>query len=342
MWKFLCIIAALLVATASAQTSCTQRWQCTPVSNDYNYVDCVNGFCKCLYDQGFTGSASVQSKCSCASPSSILWEQGKAYCLDLDRATLLQVKDDRASILEQQVRRVYDSLIYPTPLFIINGSLSLNDVFALISKGRIDPVGIFHDQKTLIEYYYVFAIANNVRVVSIDYAYLFAKGNEAFVRVNILFAVEVAPGVWFPVVNATQLGSYTFNDENLITSVDVAIPNIGILAVIPDRHARNIQFCNEQIAYCPQQYDPEGYYTSFEDCMEFIEHPTLVRHLTLDGSANVTYNEPAGNTDVCRWFHSSLSIYDNIHCTHAGKTGGGKCTDVNPPPYYLTYHNEKF
>ena len=49
-----------------------------------------------------------------------------------------------------------------------------------------------------------------------------------------------------------------------------------------------------------------------------------------------TYDQSFSNTTVCRIIHTILTIYDPIHhCSHAGKTGGGKCIDVPYDDYYL-------
>jgi len=39
------------------------KYLCSPYSDNYNFVNCVNGHCQCL--PGFSGNATVNNKCSC-------------------------------------------------------------------------------------------------------------------------------------------------------------------------------------------------------------------------------------------------------------------------------------
>jgi len=72
----LCLSMTVLVSSQSTPSTCTERWQCTSYSNDYNYVDCIQGHCQCV--EGFEGSATSQDKCSCS--GNVFYESGVARC----------------------------------------------------------------------------------------------------------------------------------------------------------------------------------------------------------------------------------------------------------------------
>jgi len=57
--------SATTMSTAVSPTPmpCTYRWQCQQFSRDYNFADCVNGFCECV--RSFAGSATVNDVCRC-------------------------------------------------------------------------------------------------------------------------------------------------------------------------------------------------------------------------------------------------------------------------------------
>jgi hypothetical protein len=59
--------------------TCTEQWQCASVSLDYNYVGCIGGLCKCK--DGFSGDATLLSKCSCLAPKTLSWVNNQATCV---------------------------------------------------------------------------------------------------------------------------------------------------------------------------------------------------------------------------------------------------------------------
>lgn len=70
------LFLALLSLTIAK--SCSVRDQCTEISNDYNFADCINAECQCL--PGFFGNATVQYRCQCDSPNVVYYINNTAYC----------------------------------------------------------------------------------------------------------------------------------------------------------------------------------------------------------------------------------------------------------------------
>ena len=318
----LVLLSALISSTAAL--SCAAQWQCSPVTTDYNYVSCTSGSCMCLTSHGFSGNATTQNPCACPPPGSVYWVGSQPYCIDVVGTTAALA---RTEILKSQVRVVYDSLIYPTPYFVLNGSVSLDGVFGPSAKGRVDPFGVFNTRQVLEEYYYVFAATPVNRVVQVTYIDLFGVGDEVFVRVDISFQSFIDGSI----TNATESGRYLFDDNNLIVSADLIAHNIGKLAdpSVDANPQGTIEFLCGQIVtspgLCNSGNDPLGYYTSVADCISFMNSITFG-----------TYDEAAANSVVCRVLHNTLVPYaPGIHCPHVGKTGGTACVDTPYSSYYL-------
>jgi len=332
---FVLLSFSFLPSTIAAPISCTAAYQCSTNSN-YNYVACQNGYCACLTSQGFVGDPSQPTGCNCPSPASVTWVNNVAYCIDIVGTTASQA---RANARISQVQLIYTNLIYPTPLSILNGSVSLNNLFAPFVRGRVDPFGIFLGA-TLADYYYVFSANKGTGVTAVYFKHISYNDSDSTVavRVDLLFSAILAPGVYYPITNLTESGIYRFAPNNTVVSVDAIVHNVGFFSnpsVVPagvkyvgDRSVFVNQLCTDILNYCPPQYDPVGYYHNVTDCLNFMTN----------GSARVaTYDEPNGNTDICRRYHATIArLFPDVHCVHAGKTGGDQCVD---PPYYASYYS---
>lgn len=329
MTMMLMTLAILLIAFLSPcdAVNCTAQYQCMGVSAQYDFVSCTAGSCICKTSQGISGNATAQWPCGCSAPGSVYWIGGQPYCIDIPAAAASISRND---ILKAQARKVYTNLITPTASKIISGEVSVDDVFAPVSVGRIDPVGVFDSRPVLLEYYYVFAATDASYVQSVDFVSLFASGNEAFVRVNILFVANT-PGV--QPFNVTQTARYRFDSNNKITSVDGIIHNMGRAvdppAVQSVRDYLIASMCTKLTVNpgpCNATTDPLGYYSSFQDCVDFM-------HSLEYGSYDQTFSD----TVTCRSVHTTLAVVDpHKHCPHTGKTGGGKCR-YWPYTEYYTY-----
>jgi len=242
---------------------------------------------------------------------------------------------NRLEKLKDQVREIYKYIVYPTPDMIFAGQVNLSKVFNLeVAKGRVDPLGTFETPSLLVEYFYGLVNPSSfIRVISTDVTDLVAEGDEVYVSANVLFApgpnATITGNQTISPYNLTESGRFLFDDSDRVISCDVIIHNIG---KISDRF---LQPTIDTIEYacaillispgrCNSTVDPDGYYTSFEDCVEFLSSINF-------GS----FNDAASNTTVCRFLHSLLTVYDPVmHCPHAGKTGGDKCIYFPPEDYY--------
>lgn len=321
------VVLASLFAVGSA-VSCSAKYECSAVSTDYNYVDCVDHTCECLTANGFIGSATAVDKCRCDSSRSVYWKDSAAYCISYPVCAASEVAEDRTSILMTKTAQVYKNLVYPTATEILAGTVSVADIFSPNTRGRIDPLGTFDSYSTLVEYFYVLASSPSSRITSIDVIDLFGSGDEVFIRANVLF--EFWDGVT-PSYNLTQSGRYLFDENNLIISTDLIIHNLGLATNPPiAAHASEIEsvcgLLTVSPATCPESMDPSGYYTNFTDCVNFLTNDVPF------GS----FDQSFSNSVVCRLIHTLLTVFDPVvHCPHAGKTGGGKCIDVPYKNYYL-------
>jgi len=245
-------------------------------------------------------------------------------------------------ILEAKVAQVYTNLIYPTSTEILAGLVTVTNLFAPNVIGRIDPVGTFNSFQLLTEYFYALAANPSNFISSVDFTDLFGVGNEVYVRVNVFFqAVDPNTTISF---NLTQSGRFLFNDDDLIESCDLVIHYLGKRSnpvfnrpVYTAQQTENIEEICYTLLVSPATcanpaLDPEGYYTSLEDCIDFMTN-------------NITYgtwDDAQANSFVCRQLHTLLTFFDPVtHCPHAGKTGGGKCVDWDYPEYYAESYRKK-
>jgi len=328
------IFLVIFIGQLVSGLNCAKQNDCHSVSDNPNYVDCVNNQCVCLTNLGFTGNATQSYPCTCAPGNDVISKNGNKYCLNVPLATQSQVNAILGDKLVAAVLEVYSSLVYPIPLFILNGSKSLN-FFAPNVRGRIDPFGIF-DAHTLVEYFFAAAVNPGIGVVSVNVIQtatnLTGTNPVVYIRVDLLFGVLLPGGSLFPVENLTQTGKFTFDPNNqTIIAADVILHNLGFAtdAGIKDRVAFVTAFCTQYFATCNLTTDPNGYYGTPENCFNTLFDPTKVRQTTWNGDTNVTYDQAAGNTQVCRQVHLNIAFNGNrfVHCPHAGSTGGGQCTD---------------
>jgi len=341
-------VALLLVAVAAvAALNCNQQSDCMSVSDNYNYVLCVSGTCRCRTDLGFSGSATSSSKCSCPTPSNVYWGAGNPFCKRCDapreivylhgmpfcvsgeECEQLQTQKDKNEIRKEKIRQLYEGLRPPTPILVMTGQIDVQDIFAANVRGRVTPVGSFESFEGVVEYFY--GLASTSIIPSVNFVTLVADGNKVSVRVDILFnGTETQP-----THNLTETGYFVFNDENKIVSFDLAILNLGAI-IDPPVQAQPLviqQLCavlttglgGHPATCAPGTY--VGSYSDFNDCVTFMNSIPF-------GS----WNRANSNTVTCRLLHSLLTPFrPAVHCPHSGKTGGGACIDF---PYESFYTND--
>jgi hypothetical protein len=232
-----------------------------------------------------------------------------------------------AEVRADRIRELYNDLVFPTPSLILAGQKSVDNIFDSSVRGRVTPVGHFHDEQAVNEYFFALASTPTSRVTQVTFQSLAASGTKVAVEVDIHF--ERTNAVAFTL---RQTGFFTFNDRDHVVSFDLSILNLGA-AVNPTSDAEreaNIQgVCavltlggGGHAATCP------GEYVDFADCLSFM-------HSIPYG----TWDRANSNTAVCRQLHTLLTPYrPDVHCPHAGKTGGGACIDFS----YASFFDEEF
>jgi len=251
------------------------------------------------------------------------------------------------TVQQCKVAQVYTNLLVATQ--ILAGTLSVADLFAPTVVGRVDPVGTFDSYKLLTEYFYALAANPQTYITEVTFIDLFGEGDEVYVRVNVLFEPTPNFAATGQPFNISQQGRYIFNSDNLIETVDVVIPYLGKHAnpqfntpVYTTQQTELIEeVCGALVVgipaygiapYCNETYDPSGYYSSVEECIDFMTN-------------NITYgtwDDAQANSFVCRQLHSLLTAYDPVtHCPHCGRTGGGKCVDWDYESYFAESYRKR-
>ena len=342
MFTILSFLLAILFSKTES-LACSQQWQCnSTVTTDFNYVDCVSGMCQCKTTSGFSGDATVSNKCRCVAPNKVEWANGAPYCIKpFDRdALIIELANDAYQL--SIVQAVYQSLIYPTPAIIMGALIAgqpvpLEAFIAVNATGRVDPLGQFSDQDGIVEYFYGTVWTGAARISKITFKKLTTQNNIVSVNVVLTFDIYDPPqqNILYS-YNLTQTGAFTFNSNKLIQSMDLIIHNLGANSdyttpAYDQNVIGQICFLILEVAKCNSTFDPAGYYTSQADC--FNHFMNVYQWGSWD---NIYFN---GNCTICRYFHTLLAIgRPAMHCSHAGKTGGGKCINHN----YATYFNEDF
>lgn len=317
--------------------NCPQgQYQCSSVTLDYNYVECSSGTCKCRTSLGFVGNATLAGKCSCPSPLEVYWKSGVPYCTSLQNGVQFQLNTTRDKILREKTTSLFNYILWPNSQALAYQILADNlvggyfDLFAENAKGRVDPLGSFNDKKGIVEYYVGTIWTGVSRVLSYHIRALVASGNKVGVTADMLFAQYATPTDTVPYYyyNFTQTGIITFDDNNLIKSMDMINRNVGLnvghLFDESDEHRQIVCYIIMVQANCNSTYDPAGYYSSFEDCYNYQKAIPFGN-----------WDNQRTNSTLCRLYHATLAGIDPYHhCPHAGKTGGGKCFDYPREAYW--------
>jgi hypothetical protein len=226
------------------------------------------------------------------------------------------LRQRHARVRADKIRELYQDLVFPTPTLILSGQRSVAHIFADGVQGRVTPVGHLHDEQAVNEYFFALASTPNSRVTHVTVRSLVVSGDKVAIEVDIHF--NRTPGGR---LTLRQTGFFTFNRHDRVVSFDLAILNLGT-AVNPTSEAEreaNIQGVCAVLTLgvggaaptCPAEY------AGFADCMAFM-------HSIPYG----TWDRANSNTVVCRQLHTLLTPYrPDVHCPHAGKTGGGACIE---------------
>jgi len=339
---------ALLLSTcalSNGQLVCPRGrdHECSSVSTHNNYVACVNHVCQCKTSQGFVGAATPTSMCSCPSGKSIYHlhsedDTSLPYCVDLADAVSWEQEQTRNDLLTGTISSLYNSLVFPTPQIIMGQLITgqtvggIWDLVATNAVGRVDPLGEFSTKDGIVEYFYGQVWTGGSQIQQVVINKLLVEGNEVTISVDLHFYIyDTWPGGQLLTdYNLTQSGVFTFNDQNQIQSMDLVIHNLGkaVNWFFADHAGEITRLCEIILddAFCSSSLDPTGYYANMDDCVSFMN--------TVDYG---TWDDIRENSVACRQFHAILAIArPQVHCPHAGKTGGGKCVPSVYTNYYLT------
>lgn len=331
----LCILGLICLNAINA-LSCSGQWECSSVTDDYNYVGCSGGQCVCRKDLGFVGSATTSDKCRCIAGNTVYWKSSLPYCLNYQDAVDSKRAEDKVDIMMTKVEQLYNNFVYPTPAIIINQLIGgtnelMKDVFALDAHGRVDPVGTYTDFDGIVEYFFATIYQEFSHVIDVFKLALTADAatNMVSARYVITFNTTIyGTGQYFQ-WNIIQSGHYYFNDALKIKGTELILHFLGKASDqgTPPGFQTNYQACYIYFASgCNQQNDPNGYYVDMTDC---LNHMSTLKH--------GTWSDVPSNTVVCRIYHGMIApVRPNIHCAHMGKTGGGKCVDHTTYEYFLT------
>jgi hypothetical protein len=271
-------------------------------------------------------------------------------------------RDQRVlAIREKKVREIYENLVYPTPIAILKGDKSVDDIFEKESvKGRVTPLGQFPDFSAVVEYFYALAVSPGSRVDAVKFRSVIAGDDRVAVAVDIFFCrapyTDCDPNVPNS-ANAqtlTQVGFYQFNRQNRVISMDLNILNLGAASDppnVPAAHAEAIaQVCTAlTVAHldpltgsvvlggtCTEFFDSEDDFATgfplsavpFENCVGFMSSIPYG-----------TWDRGNSNTVTCRQLHTLLTAVDpEKHCPHTSPDGGGACIDFT----YGSYYDDQF
>jgi len=329
-------IVFLTFATLIYCESCQTIQNCVraDASVDYNYVSCINNTCVCV-GNGFSGSGTSTDPCrcdgqvywgneiiycfNCTAPAKVIYADGTPYCINLQQC---ESSDSQLVHQEGVVRQLYENLIYPMPLLIIETPALIQELFSPNISGRITPVGIFDDLEGTIEYFYALSASTGGKVQSIDVVDIITQGSTVASRVDILFNATDVTGPHY--YNLTQTGFFHFDDEGRILEYDLTILRLGKYAdpvVTSNETLYKEEICEVAQLYC---LGNNTQYNSTESCLEFLSSIPF-------GS----FNDAMSDSVVCRIVHTILVPFrPDIHCPHVGPTGGQMCVNFTYQSWY--------
>jgi hypothetical protein len=344
---------------------CNAQWECKSVSenHNYNYVACVDGECVCRSEQGFTGAATVEDKCGC--DDSVTWVSGDAFCIDIP-ATLskkAQFERRRQILVDIYKAEIFQNPDNGGPIAIISNYYTGVDtsfpdrVFGDSVIGRIKEVGTVKDRNEAVDYFYGNTDFYGFHWSDAIIVHIGQSGEDSNILLSEIVLTHrglTAPppdGVPFLLWNITQGGHWRFNEQDQVVGYDLSIHQLGFATdrfdppgPLPGLPSDNpffglnkteryctLYFTPEQFggANCKPEHDPEGHYVDPEDCISFNANRPVG-----------TWENVGMDSQTCMGYHVSRSGWNKLHCSHAGKTGGGKCFDHTPESYQAD--NEKY
>jgi len=233
-----------------------------------------------------------------------------------------------------RIVELYETLVAPKALEVIAGLRSVDHIFDAGVRGRVTPVGEFHDREGVNEYFYGLASTPTSPVVEVHFRSLVASGGKIAVEVDITFdRLNRPPPERLQTLR--QTGFFTFDRKNHVISFDLAILNLGA-AVNPTTDAERATNITTvcalltlgfpgQPATCPGTFSsaPQPG-AQFAACVAFMQSIPYG-----------TWDRANSNTFVCRQLHSLLTpLRPDVHCPHCSPGGGGTCIDFTYESFF--------
>ena len=337
---FFCFVAT------SYSLSCTAQWQCGSVTNDYNYVACTSGTCKCRTDLGFAGFATTSSKCNCPTPYQVVWGSGSPYCIQFQDAVAYKQNNAQHDLMISSLIDIYRNIFWPAVADVgsnLTAHTRNNVVFGYYDenvKARVDGFGEYYGIDAVVGYGFGQFATGQAMVNQATFSQVVAQGNSIHMRLDLYYTIFTAPPPNNITVvdgyNVTSSGIWEFNDEGKIVSVDVTHHNLQ--QTVRDVFANQTEKISEvcyiavYLANCDATKDPLGYYHNYTDCVNFL---TSIDY----GSWDLLRD----NNVICRYFHATLLLTNQPYCTAVGKLGGGRCVAQDSRDYYtLGFDNNPY
>jgi len=338
------LMLMLVTQYAWAQgSSCDNEQDCVDnnATSHYNFARCVNGTCTCLTYNGFSGDGNSESPCQC--DYQVYWGKSEPFCKECNAPDKIYYDEEdnprcvdltscesgtaQATHQKAVVTQLYENLIFPMPLMIMQNPSLIQDLFSNNVSGRITPVGVFDDLEGTVEYFY--ALASNIggKVQDVNIIDLTSEGSTVSIRVDILFNSTDVSGVHF--FNLTETGFFHFDDEGRILEYDLSILRLGLVGdPITTNHSLYIgEICQVSAMYCDNNSTTKQYNSTME-CIEFLSAVPFG-----------TWYNAMSNSVVCRIIHTILVPFrPQIHCPHIGPLGGMVCVDFT----YGSFYEEPF
>jgi hypothetical protein len=353
-------LECLGVSNALSYVTCnttTHQCQCYPT---FSGNASPASKCSCPTQVYFTGSAAggASSLTDAASQAAAATNNflanwiigGPPICLDVNYYLSLVAETNREANHIASVLQFINNTVFPNPVKILAtlGVGTLNNLLNVNVKSRISPAGTFNGFQGVVEYFYGF-VANplsSISVLSYDLLEIAAQGSIVGAKAN-LFIVNpnYAQTFGYPpqFFNLSLFMFFTFDSNDLIESIDVSVPNLGDLLDIPSTspyftavHTGTIQeTCAVMTLDVVKPNGTCGGYDTwsgpteaarYQDCVTFQSSIVYGDHYRINA-----------NNFVCRALHTLLTPYSpDVHCPHAGKTGGNACIDFTYASFFAT------
>jgi hypothetical protein len=226
-----------------------------------SFVDCDDTTGTCFCKPTFDGNATAVNKCRCPAGKQVYfpafplgnggfladgvtwnpsnWGFRDPICIDLNSLLALQAADLKNQQHVAFVRQFLDNTIGTTPRQILSDPSVMHTILDDNVKSRISPAGEFNGFEGVVEYFYGFVAAPSLTVTKVRYISVTASGNFVAAKADLTLATDPVaaavtgghpPTSW----NLTTFAFFTFNPANdKILSIDVSVPNLGILLDIP-------------------------------------------------------------------------------------------------------------